>query len=1009
VKRLLVFLIMLICGALSFAADEIRIDYPSAENVYAIVREDDGDVWYVAGDTFEAWGTGSRDADDYDIAMVDKGGDFHVGDFDADISAGTYTIHIWQKDGANPDETADSIIASIRIVWNGTVEETIIDSSGRTDVGQWLGNAVTVSGGNPDVNIESIDADAITASAIATDAITATEIAADAIGASELAADAIGSSELAATAATEIIDDFETQSQADPTGFQVNILEVNGTSQTANDNGADINTLITQVGTAGDGLTNIDLPNQTMNITGNITGNLSGSVGSLTGHTVQTGDTYALANGAAGFSAINTDVELILADTGELQTDDYPTSIAAIQTTVDAIEADTEAVDTTAEMRTFLTGGDTPVAKESTLTTIDGIVDNILVDTGTTLDGKIDTVDGNVDDILVDTGTTLPATLATMSTNIDDIETDTGTTLPATLSTIEGKIDTVDDYVDTEVADILTDTETTIPASIATLDGKVDDVDNFIDTEIAEILADTSAQDTTTEIRTLMTGSDTPVCKDSTPLTAAEAEAEAVDALESFKLDELMAEPVTTDLNTAVDDDSALGYIFASSDVASYTRTTDSLEDIRERGDAAWTSGAATALSTTVAAEDTTTSFTLTAGTAVNDSYNDMQCTVTDGDDNQSTETRRISDWTSGRIITVDTAYSFTPEVGDSVVIERAYLGVSVSGGDATAASQASILEDLADIKGTNFVKDTHSLIDIQAEQAANDTSVDTQLADIPTVAEFEARTKPVADYFDWTADTVANVTLVATTTNNTDMRGTDNAATAAALTTHDGKLDVVDNYIDTEVAAIKTTTDKIDDTLEDDGGTYRFTTNALEQSPAASSDATAANQTTIIGLLDTEVADIKTTTDKLGDTLEDDAGTWRFTENALEEAPSGTGGDATAANQATIIAKLPTNYVMGSSDQADHDGGFDAVTLASDGLDSVSVSYPGTDVSAYTFRDLVVWTYLRFAGKTIMDGDSVGTLEVRNAADDGSISEQAFTESGNTQTINKVTDGQSD
>jgi hypothetical protein len=38
-----------------------------------------------------------------------------------------------------------------------------------------------------------------------------------------------------------------------------------------------------EIGTAGAGLTNIDLPNQTMDITGNITGNLSGSVGSVTG------------------------------------------------------------------------------------------------------------------------------------------------------------------------------------------------------------------------------------------------------------------------------------------------------------------------------------------------------------------------------------------------------------------------------------------------------------------------------------------------------------------------------------------------------------------------------------------------------------------------------------------------------------------------------------------------------------------------------------------------------
>jgi hypothetical protein len=53
----------------------------------------------------------------------------------------------------------------------------------------------------------------------------------------------------------------------------------------------DIDAILTdtgEIGTAGDGLTNINLPDQTMNITGDITGNLSGSVGSLTGHTNQT-------------------------------------------------------------------------------------------------------------------------------------------------------------------------------------------------------------------------------------------------------------------------------------------------------------------------------------------------------------------------------------------------------------------------------------------------------------------------------------------------------------------------------------------------------------------------------------------------------------------------------------------------------------------------------------------------------------------------------------------------
>jgi hypothetical protein len=48
--------------------------------------------------------------------------------------------------------------------------------------------------------------------------------------------------------------------------------------------------------------------------------------------------------------------------------------------------------------------------------------------------------------------------------------------------------------------------------------------------------------------------------------------------------------------------------------------------------------------------------------------------------------------------------------------------------------------------------------------------NLDTQLGDIPTVSEFNARTLVAADYFDPATDTVANVTLVATTTTNTDL-----------------------------------------------------------------------------------------------------------------------------------------------------------------------------------------------------------------------------------------------
>ena len=47
----------------------------------------------------------------------------------------------------------------------------------------------------------------------------------------------------AVVSAAEIVDEWETQSQVNPTGFHVNVKEVNATAQTANDNGADINAI----------------------------------------------------------------------------------------------------------------------------------------------------------------------------------------------------------------------------------------------------------------------------------------------------------------------------------------------------------------------------------------------------------------------------------------------------------------------------------------------------------------------------------------------------------------------------------------------------------------------------------------------------------------------------------------------------------------------------------------------------------------------------------------------
>ena len=59
--------------------------------------------------------------------------------------------------------------------------------------------------------------------------------------------------------------------------------------------------------------------------------------------------------------------------------------------------------------------------------------------------------------------------------------------------------------------------------------------------------------------------------------------------------------------------------------------------------------------------------------------------------------------------------------------------------------------------------------------------------------------------------------------------------ATASALSTLQAAVDAIDDYVDTEVSAIKTVTDRLNTSIELDGSVYRFTTNALEQAPTGS------------------------------------------------------------------------------------------------------------------------------------------------------------------------------
>ena len=139
-----------------------------------------------------------------------------------------------------------------------------------------------------------------------------------------------------------------------------------------------------EIGTAGAGLTNI--------------GTVA-TVTTLTGHTPQTGDTYALANGAAGFAAIDTVVDAILVDTGTTIPATITTAqndldiitgasgvnlLAATQASIDAIETDT-ATTIPGQISGLNDVAATDIVSSGAITTLAGAVVNVdLVDTTTT-------------------------------------------------------------------------------------------------------------------------------------------------------------------------------------------------------------------------------------------------------------------------------------------------------------------------------------------------------------------------------------------------------------------------------------------------------------------------------------------------------------------------------------------------------------------------------------------------------------------------------------------------
>jgi hypothetical protein len=152
--------------------------------------------------------------------------------------------------------------------------------------------------------------------------------------------------------AAAIVNEWESQSQADPTGFHVNVKEIGGTAQTANDNGADINAILADTN---------ELQGDWVN---------GGRLDLLLDATLA--DTAELQGDWVNGGRLDLLLDSILADTNELQSDDIPASLSTITSHTSTLYTD------------WNNGG-----------RLDLLIDSII--------SKVDVVDGIVDSILVDT------------------------------------------------------------------------------------------------------------------------------------------------------------------------------------------------------------------------------------------------------------------------------------------------------------------------------------------------------------------------------------------------------------------------------------------------------------------------------------------------------------------------------------------------------------------------------------------------------------------------------
>ncbi len=342
-----------------------------------------------------------------------------------------------------------------------------------------------------------------------------------------------------------------------------------------------------------------------------------------------------------------------------------------------------------------------------------------------------------------------------------------------------------------DVASILVDTGTTIPGTISTAQA---DLDIITGADGVTLLSGTQASIDAIETDT---GTDIP------------ATLATIDGI----VDAILLDTGTT-LDTKLNDMQG----------ATFNGATDSLEAIRDRGDAAWVTGAGgsaptTLQNTTIATLASQVSFTLTAGSADNDAYNGMLVVVEDSATATQKAVGVVSDYAgSTKTITLrEDPAIFTMAVGDTIDI------IAIS------PDILNILADTSELQADNIP----GLIGTAQADLDTITGADGVNLLSGTQASIDAIEVDTGTTLDGKIDTIDTVVdgIQTDLSNGTDGLGAIKTDTAAILidtgTTLDGKINTIDSNVDavlvdtgttlpSSIAALDTVVDRIEVDTQD-------------------------------------------------------------------------------------------------------------------------------------------------------------------------------------------------